>query len=153
MKIAAYRSLGAVVLPCLVFVLINSGPVLAGGSERDSEVTFSREIAPILQRSCQNCHRPGGTAPMSLVNYSEVRPWARSIKNRTQVREMPPWFIDKNIGIQRFKDDPSLTDQEIELIGRWVDTGALEGDPSDMPPPIHIYEAEWGIGDPDLIVS
>tara|TARA_B100001123_G_scaffold383876_3_gene456213 strand:- start:31722 stop:33155 length:1434 start_codon:yes stop_codon:yes gene_type:complete len=153
MKIAAYRSLGAVVLLCLVLVLMNSVPVLAGGPERDSEVTFSREIAPILQRSCQNCHRPGGTAPMSLVNYSEVRPWARSIKNRTQVREMPPWFIDKNIGIQQFKDDPSLTDQEIELIGRWVDTGALEGDPSDMPPPIDLSEAEWGIGDPDLIVS
>ena len=82
----------------------------ATAAERDDDVTFSKHVAPILQRSCENCHRPGGGAPMALVSYEDVRPWARSIRNRTEAREMPPWFIDKNIGIQRYKNDPSLSD-------------------------------------------
>src|SRR5215470_7202454 len=85
-----------------------------------SEVTFTKDIAPILQRSCQNCHRPGSVAPMSLITYDDVRPWARSIKSRTGLRDkpeaMPPWFIEKNIGIQRYKDDMSLSDAEIAKI-------------------------------------
>ena len=64
-----------------------------------SGVTFTKDIAPILQRSCENCHRPGGGAPMSLITFTDVRPWARAVKARTLAREMPPWFIDKNIGI------------------------------------------------------
>src|ERR1700726_1833791 len=81
-----------------------------------AEVTFTKDIAPILQRSCQNCHRPDGVAPMSLVTYEDVRPWARSIKQRTGIGPhrgvMPPWFIEKNVGIQNYKDDPSLSDLE-----------------------------------------
>ena len=80
-----------------------------------SEATFTRDIAPILQRSCQNCHRPEGVAPMSLVTYEDVRPWARSIKLRTSMGPragvMPPWYIEKNIGIQKYKNDPSLSDR------------------------------------------
>jgi len=72
----------------------------AAAAERDTEVTFSKHVAPILQRSCQNCHRPSSVAPMSLLTYEETRPWARSIKDKTALREMPPWFIDKTIGIQ-----------------------------------------------------
>src|SRR6266404_1512201 len=83
-------------------------------------VTFSKDIAPILQRSCQNCHRPDGVAPMSLVSYEDVRPWARAIKQRTSVGPragvMPPWYMEKNIGIQKFKDDPSLSDLELAKI-------------------------------------
>ena len=124
----------------------------------DGEVTFSREIAPILQRSCQKCHRPDALAPMSLLHYDEVRPWARAIKNRTGLRDrpgvMPPWFIEKDIGIQAFKDDPSLSDEEIRLIAAWVDAGAPEGDPADLPPPVEFLGAnEWEIGAPDLVVS
>ena len=116
--------------------------------------TFSKEVAPILQRSCESCHRAGGGAPMSLVTYSEVRPWARAIKARTAAREMPPWFIDKNIGIQRFKDDPSLSDAEIAAIGAWVDAGAPQGDPADLPPPRQWPAAGgWSIGTPDLVIS
>ena len=81
------------------------------------EVTFTKDIAPILQRSCQDCHRPDGVAPMSLITYEEVRPWARAIKTRTglgpRAGVMPPWFVEKNIGIQKFKNDPSLSDAEI----------------------------------------
>ncbi len=123
-----------------------------------AEVTFSKDIAPILQRSCQKCHRPNALAPMSLIDYGEVRPWARAIKNRTGLRDkpgvMPPWYIEKDIGIQRFKDDPSLSDEEIALIATWADSGAPRGDPADMPPPLAFIDVdEWEIGQPDLIVS
>ena len=117
------------------------------------EVTFTRDVAPILQRSCQSCHRQGEMAPMSLVTYQEVRPWARSIKNRVVNREMPPWHIDKNIGIQKFKNDTSLSDEEIALVANWVDNGAPLGNPDDMPPPVDFADsAEWQIGEPDLVV-
>jgi hypothetical protein len=75
-------------------------------------VTFTKDVAPILQRSCQNCHRPDSNAPMSLITYEDARPYARSIKAKTASRLMPPWHIERNIGIQKFKDDPSLTDEE-----------------------------------------
>ncbi len=117
-------------------------------------VTFTKDVAPILQRSCENCHREGGVGPMPLTTYEQVRPWARSIKTRTAKHEMPPWFIEKNIGIQKFKDDPSLNDAEIATIAAWVDAGAPRGNPGDMPPPRHYSDAAgWTIGTPDLIVS
>ena len=125
----------------------------APAEERAAEVTFNKDIVPILQRSCESCHRPGGGAPMALISYSDVRPWARSIRNRTTSREMPPWFIDKNIGIQHFKDDPSLSDAEIERIAAWVDAGAPQGNPADLPPPLEWPESGWSIGEPDLVVS
>ena len=124
----------------------------AAAAEREADVTFSTHIAPILQRSCENCHRAGGGAPMALVSYDEVRPWARSIRNRTEAREMPPWFIDKNIGIQRYKNDPSLSDDEIATIAAWVDAGAPRGNPADLPPPIAWPADGWTYGTPDLIV-
>jgi len=117
-------------------------------------VTFTKDVAPILQRSCQNCHRPGSLAPMPLLTYEDARPWARSMKNKTALREMPPWFIEKNIGIQHFKDDLSLSDGEIAVFAAWADTGAPRGDMADMPPPLEWADAEvWTIGTPDLIVS
>jgi mono/diheme cytochrome c family protein len=122
------------------------------------DVTFTRDIAPLLQRSCQSCHRPDSLAPMSLITYEEVRPYARAIKQRTGLRNrqgvMPPWFIEKSIGIQQFKDDPSLSDAEIAKIARWADSGAPRGNPADMPPPrVFVDAATWQIGKPDLIVS
>ena len=122
-----------------------------------NEVTFAKDIAPILQRSCQNCHRPDGVAPMSLVTYEEVRPWARSIKTRTGIGPragvMPPWYIEKNIGIQKYKHDPSLSDDEIAKVAQWADNGAPLGDPAHMPPPRVFQDASvWTIGEPDLIV-
>jgi hypothetical protein len=117
------------------------------------QVTFSKHVAPILQNRCQTCHRPGAMAPMSLLTYEEVRPWARSIKSRVAAREMPPWHIDRNIGIQKFKNDPSLSEEEIATIVRWVDSGAPMGNPADMPPPRQFADDErWNIGTPDLIV-
>jgi len=138
---------------CAAAVVIVT-PRLAAQSSPTEQVTFTKHIAPILQRSCQNCHRPGSIAPMSLLTYEDARPWARAIKRRTSAREMPPWFVEKNVGIQEFKDDPSLTDQEIALIARWADGGALRGNPADLPPARHFAEGnDWTIGTPDLVVS
>jgi hypothetical protein len=122
------------------------------------EVTFSKDVAPILQRSCENCHRPDGVAPMSLVTYEDVRPWARAIKQRISIGPkagvMPPWYVEKNIGIQQFHNDPSLSDDEIALIGKWADGGAPRGNPADMPPPkVYADHNAWAIGTPDLIVK
>ena len=123
-----------------------------------AEVTFTRDIAPIVQRSCENCHRLGGVAPMSLATYEEARPWARAMKTRTSIGPkagvMPPWYVEKNIGIQKFHNDPSLSDDEIATIAKWADSGAPRGNPADMPPPKqYIDNAAWAIGAPDLIVK
>jgi hypothetical protein len=138
-----------------VWLCAAATPALGAGPARAArDVTFTKDIAPILQRSCQRCHRPDSVAPMSLLTYEEARPWARSMKARTALREMPPWFIEKNIGLQQFKDDISLTDDEIAIFAAWADAGAPRGNPADMPPPIKWADAnEWTIGTPDLIVS
>ena len=138
--------------------LLGVPQVAAAGQSGGEEVTFTKDIAPILQRSCQSCHRPNSVAPMSLLTYEEVRPWARSIKQRTSLRNgmgvMPPWFIEKDVGIQSFKEDVSLSAAEIDMIGTWVDAGAPRGNPADMPPPLVFAAAdEWNIGEPDLIVD
>src|SRR6476661_7397346 len=147
---------GVTVLPVVVG-LLGSGTAHAQ-QVSTSEVTFTKDIAPILQRSCQNCHRPDGVAPMSLVTYEEVRPYARAIKQRTSIGPhrgvMPPWYIEKNVGIQQYKNDPSLSDAEIAAIGRWADNGAPQGNPADMPPPRKFDSlTSWAIGTPDLVVS
>ena len=102
------------------------------------EVTYAKDIAPILQRSCENCHRPNGAGPMSLTTYEEVRPWARAIKTRTGIGPhagvMPPWYMEKNIGIQKYKDDPSLSDIEVAKVAKWADSGAPMGNAADLPP-------------------
>jgi mono/diheme cytochrome c family protein len=123
-------------------------------SARGGQATFTKDVAPILQRSCVTCHRPGEIAPMSLITYEDARPWARSIKTRVASREMPPWHIDRTIGIQEFKDDPSLTGDEIATIVRWVDAGAPRGNPADMPPLRQFADSsEWQIGKPDLVIK
>src|SRR5579864_6252223 len=95
--------------------------------------TFTKDIAPILQAKCEECHRKGSMAPMSLVTYEETRPWAKSMRQRVITRQMPPWHIDKTVGVQQFKNDMSLTDQQIAAIVKWVDDGAPAGNPKDMP--------------------
>ena len=121
------------------------------------EVTYTKHIAPILQRSCESCHRKDGVAPMSLSTYEEVRPWARSIKQRTGIGPhagvMPPWYVERELGIQKFKNDPSLSEDEIATIGRWVDSGAPRGNAADMPPArVWNDRTKWAIGEPDLVV-
>jgi len=139
-------------------VLALAAPVLAADSPARS-VTFSKDVAPIFQAKCQECHQPNSIAPMSLITYQDARPWARSIKERVAMRQMPPWHIDKNVGVQKFKNDMSLSDDQINTIVAWVDGGALQGDPKDMPPAKPpVTDNEWkavrdGFGPPDLVVK
>lgn len=150
------RKLGAAVLGGSVLLVAPMGVDLSAQAPaaRPGEVTFTKDVAPILQRSCQTCHRPESIAPMSLLTYEDARPWARAIKRRVMAREMPPWHIEKNVGIQKFKDDISLTDEEIATIAAWVDGGAPRGNPANMPPPRKFEDLDqWVIGTPDLIVA
>jgi mono/diheme cytochrome c family protein len=148
------RNLGTLALAAgAVSVVLTAPHVEAQQRASGTPVTFAKDVAPILQRSCQNCHRPGSIAPMSLLTYEEVRPWARSIKTRVTKHEMPPWHIDRTVGIRKFKDDPSLSDQEIAAIVAWADNGTPRGNPADMPPPRQFDDLDkWHIGKPDLIV-
>ncbi len=141
--------------------LVAAAAAFAAGTDNlpvvQGEVTFSKDIAPILQRSCQNCHQPESVAPMSLITYKEVRPWAKSIKTRTLIRDkagvMPPWYLERNIGIQHFKNDTSPSDLDLAKIAKWVDSGAPEGNPKDLPAPIEIGQNKhWTAGQPDLVV-
>ncbi|HWE52056.1 MAG TPA: hypothetical protein VG273_19845 [Bryobacteraceae bacterium] len=121
-------------------------------------VTFTKDVAPVLQRACQNCHHPNSIAPMSLMTYDEVRPWARSIKARITIGPhagvMPPWFVEKDIGIQKIKGDPSLSEQEIATVVKWVNNGAPQGNPADMPKALVFDDSgKWTIGEPDLVVQ
>jgi len=147
-------------LPTLTFgaVLAAALPVMAADTPAKA-VTFSKDVAPILQAKCQECHQPNSIAPMSLIKFEEARPWARSIKERVASRQMPPWHIDKSVGVQKFKNDMSLSDEQIDTIVRWVDGGALQGDPKDLPPPVPLVtDNAWkgerdGFGPPDLVVK
>jgi hypothetical protein len=125
-----------------------------------SAPTFTKDIAPIFKEKCEACHRPDSIAPMSLVTFQETRPWARSIRARVADRQMPPWHIDRSVGVQSFKNDRSLTDKEIETILKWADAGAPQGDPKDMPPVRTWPEdqgwnfaALFGQKEPDLIIN
>ena len=141
LSLAAFALVAAVLLPTGVAAQVPAAP------------TFADDVAPIFYESCVTCHRPGEIAPMALISYQDVRPWARSIKNKVQTRAMPPWHLDKNIGLQDFLNDPSLSDDQIATIVKWVDTGAPEGNPANTPTPPEFAPADaWQIGDPDLIV-
>lgn len=130
----------------------------AGAQSAPAAPTFAKDIAPILQAKCQECHQPNSIAPMSLVTYAEARPWARSIKQRVSTRQMPPWHIDQSVGVQKFKNDMSLSQQQIDTIVAWVDAGAPMGDPKDLPPAKKLAaDNEWkgvqdGYGPPDLVI-
>ena len=117
---------------------------------RAETTTFTRDVAPILNAKCVTCHRPGEVAPMALLTYQDARPYARAIKEKVASRQMPPWFADKSAGT--FANDPSLTDKEIATITRWVDAGAPQGDPSDMPTPPQFTDG-WQLGEPDQIIE
>ena len=124
----------------------------------NQQPTFTKDIAPILQEKCQECHHKGSMAPMSLVSYEETRPWAKAIRERVVTRQMPPWHIDPTVGVKKFKNDMSLSQEQIDTISRWVDTGAPMGNAKDMPAPKQWPDAdEWKataeLGPPDLVVK
>jgi hypothetical protein len=112
--------------------------------------TFNRDVAPILYRSCAGCHRPGEMAPMSLLTYEQVRPWAKSIREKVSLGQMPPWHSVDPHGT--FENDRRLTDAEKAIIDRWVVTGAQQGNSVDLPPAPRFSEG-WQIGTPDVIIG
>jgi len=124
-------------------------PANADGSKGKS-VTYAKDVAPILNRDCAVCHHPGDVAPMSLLSYKEVRPWARSIKEKVATREMPPWPADPHYG--QFANERRLSQNEIDTIVAWVDQGANEGDPKDLPPTPQFTDG-WRIGKPDAVIT
>ena len=116
----------------------------------DAPVTFAKDVAPIFNKACVECHRPTMFAPMSLTTFDDARPWARSIKQRVVSRVMPPWGADPAHGT--FKNDPRLTQKEIDTIVAWVDAGAPKGDDTDLPPQPKFADG-WTIGKPDAIFT
>lgn len=120
----------------------------AGADDPPPAVTWSREVAPIMQANCQECHRPGQVAPMSLLSFADARPWAKSIREAVAGRTMPPWHADEPRG--KFTNDISLTDEQIATILAWVDGGAPEGVPAHLPAPVRWPDSGWVKGEPDL---
>jgi mono/diheme cytochrome c family protein len=115
-----------------------------------AKVTYARDIAPIMYRSCVDCHRPTMFAPMSLLTYEETRPWARAIKQRVSRREMPPFSVDAPLG--HFRNDRRLSQAEIDAIVSWVDAGAPRGEDRDLPP-TPAFTDGWSIGTPDVVFT
>jgi len=123
--------------------------VTAAVSAAPPERTFTRDVAPILYKNCAGCHRPGEAAPMSLLSYQDARPWAKSIREKVVTRQMPPWHADPRHG--EFANDRRLDKRDVDTIVQWVDSGAREGNPKDLPRAPKFVEG-WGIGTPDVVL-
>jgi mono/diheme cytochrome c family protein len=134
----------------LIFTLLLTVPAAAFAADAKTAPTFSKDVAPIFNKSCVECHRPTMFAPMSLTTFDAARPWAKSIKQRVVSRVMPPWGADPAHGT--FKNDPRLTEQEIDTIVAWVDAGAPKGDDKDLPAAPKFADG-WTIGKPDAIFT
>src|ERR1700682_2743128 len=134
---------GVAILALVPLGLAGQSPV-AG-----KDVTFSRDVAPILFENCVYCHRPGEVAPFSMLTYKDARPWAQSIKRRVLNGQMPPWKADSHYG--QFQNVKTLSKQDIDTLAAWVEGGAKEGNPSDMPAAPQFAEG-WQIGEPDLVL-
>lgn len=123
--------------------------VLAAGAQPAfNQPTFNKDIAPILFSRCTECHRAGEVAPMAFTSYKEVRPWAKSIKERVASRSMPVWLADPHVG--SFRNDRRMTEREVETIVNWVNAGASEGDPKDVPA-LPRFETGWAAGKPNQV--
>lgn len=131
-------------------LLAGAGWLHSGGAQEAAPTTFYHDVLPILQKSCQGCHRTNGIAPMSFETYEQTRPYAEAIKNTTQQKAMPPWFADSNIG--KFSNDPSLTAEQIEILKAWADAKAPGGRAQDGPPPLK-WSQNWSIPRPDLTLK
>ena len=147
-----YRLADIVVIA--VAAVLCSTPTVAHG-----QPTYTKHIAPILQQNCQQCHQPGSIAPMSLLTYDDAKKYSTRIKNKVSQRLMPPWHIDRTVGIQQFKNDRSLTDAQVQTIVDWVNAGSPLGDPKDMPPAISFPDPNrWQLAEklgqqPDLVLK
>jgi hypothetical protein len=145
--------IGLTVIVLALALIVDRGWLISGATQQArtaSPPLFYRDVLPILEQSCQGCHRTGGIAPMPLDTYEQARPYAEAIKATTQQKSMPPWFADPRVG--KFLNDPSLTDAQIAVLGAWADAKAPAGDPHEAPPP-HQWSESWDIPQPDIILS
>jgi len=139
-----------------IFCLAITGLFLLPASQADTtkssskQITFTKDVAPIFFKQCAECHHPGEAAPFSVMSYKDVRPWAKSIKEKVVKREMPPWHADPHV--QEFKNDRRMTQAEIDTITAWVDQGASEGALLDLPP-APAFADGWNIGKPDIVIA
>ncbi len=152
-----WSAVGLVALALLSFTIVTAPSPAFAQTGADTPVTFTKDVAPILQENCQVCHRSGQIGPMSLETYQDTRRWSALIKTKVANREMPPYQYDQEVGIQELKYDPRLSSADIDTIIRWVDAGAPEGDPADVPPPVKWPDdGEWRLaaefGRPDLVI-
>src|ERR1022692_3233798 len=125
-----------------------AGGLFAASPTDAPRVTFSKDVAPVLQRHCQACHRPGEAAPFSLLTYQQARPWAKAMREAVMLRKMPPWFADPHYG--KFSNDRSLSQSDVDTLVAWADSGAPEGDAKDLPPRLD-YVHGRSIPKPDVV--
>src|SRR5438270_4421052 len=135
-------------ITCLGIVLALAAS--AADTANTRQVTYSKDVAPILYKNCATCHRSGEIGPMSLLNYKETRPWAKAIKQAVQARKMPPWFADPNYG--HFANDSRLPQTDIDTLVKWADSGAPQGNAADAPAPPQFTEG-WVLGKPDVVIE
>jgi hypothetical protein len=145
-----FSALAMLLVGSIAFASAQSQTPNAGRAPAAGAPTFTKDVAPILYKHCTTCHRPGEIAPMSLLTYAEARPWARSIRDKVATGVMPPWHADPKYG--KWLNDRRLSDEEKNVITRWADAGALEGDPKDLPAR-PVYAEGWAIGQPDAIFT
>ena len=115
-----------------------------------ADVTYYKDVLPVLQNHCQECHRPGEIGPMPLLTYQQARPWAKAIKTAVLTGKMPPWPADPHFG--KFANDRSLSKAQIDTLVAWADTNALEGNASDAPKP-RTWTEGWNIPKPDRVIE
>jgi hypothetical protein len=150
-RVMKFRSLhltGSIAIAACCLVVSAWGLAGKAAAQAPSAPTFTKDVAPIVYAKCATCHRPGEVAPMSLLTYREVRPWASAIRDKVMSRAMPPWHADRQYG--RFRNDTSLSQAEIDTLVSWVNGGAREGDPAALPP-VPTFPAGWQIGAPDAV--
>jgi uncharacterized protein DUF3471 len=151
-------SLAAIICLTVGFVFITTSAASDEGATKkpankttnNNDVTFTKDVAPIFFNNCAECHRPGEGAPFSALSFKEVRPWAKSIREKVANRQMPPWHADPHYG--EFKNNRALSQKEIDTIVAWVDGGAKEGDVKDLPPAPKFADG-WNIGQPELVIQ
>jgi len=136
----------------VIFAAVSGHGQVSAQQAAPTVPTFSKQVAPILYKSCVSCHRAGEVAPMSLITYDEVRPWARSIKQKVVSRTMPPWLADPHFSDLKFQNDRTLTQQEIDTVAAWADGGSPRGDEKDLPPAPEFGDG-WKYGKPDYVIK
>jgi mono/diheme cytochrome c family protein len=156
-RIARHVAITVAVL-LLALVSLSARQPGASATAPSAAVTFTKDVAPILQEKCQVCHQPNSIGPMPLLTYDDAKEYASRIKAKVQARVMPPWHIDKTLGIREYKNDRSLTDAQLDTVVKWVDAGAPMGDPRDMPQPAHFpdptgWQFTKQFGPPDLVLK